>query len=157
MRHALPQSFLVAGISIRYDVEPDGYGGLVSKLQNHTAVNIIQVAVYKEVYIFQVTELQEKANAPPNLLSLLSSIHIIKVGHSIHETHSRLANLWSIEGLKSQLNPGPKTPQILDLGVLAKAKGVVSDAKASFIILTGLILGQSINQSNALSLSDWSQ
>ena len=96
-----PQSFLVAGISIRFDVEPDGYGGLVSKLQNHPAVNIIQLAIHKEVYVFQVTELQEKASAPPNLLSLLSSNHIIKVGHSISETLLHLANLWSIDGLKS--------------------------------------------------------
>src|ERR1700733_3231603 len=92
--------------------------------------------------------------APPNLLALLTSSSIVKVGRSVRADLQRLANRWRLEELHKQLDSKDST-HIIELGSLAKAKGVVSDGQASLAFLCGTVLNHCLHKTNDLRLSLW--
>lgn len=148
-----PTSHLVAGVAFEYEVDPDGQGGLIPRHGN--SIDTVQISVFGNVYVFKITHLKSQTSAPPNLVALLASQHIVKTGYSIHRDLKRIADLWSISDLHHQLKM-KNTSSIIDLGVLAKTKGVISDNRAPLETLVGSTLSHSLNRSNALILSEWS-
>jgi hypothetical protein len=74
----LNDSKLVVGFDIRYQAEPDGQGGLVSKSDE---VDVIQIATGDTVYVFKVT--QFSSALPPNLQALIITSNVIKAGITV--------------------------------------------------------------------------
>jgi hypothetical protein len=81
---------------------------------------------------------------------------VVKVGCSVAADLWRLADKWSLHELREQLTDA-KVEHIIELGVLAKMKGLVSDARVSLGALTGICLCRSLQKTNALRLSRWSE
>jgi hypothetical protein len=78
----LNDSKLVVGFDIRYQAEPDGQGGLVSKSDE---VDVIQIATGDTVYVFKVSHIIVKSKVtqfssalPPNLQALIMTPNVIK-------------------------------------------------------------------------------
>ena len=81
---------------------------------------------------------------------------MVKVGRSVSADLRRLANKWSLHELHEQLKD-LNAEHIIELSVLAKMKGLVSDARVSLGTLTGICLRHSLQKTNALRLSRWSE
>jgi hypothetical protein len=95
--HQDSSSHLVVALDIKYEVEPDGKGGCIP--QKTTGCDVFQIAVTDVIYIFKITSFLSKASAPPNLLSLLMSPQVIKVGSSITPSLHHLADMWNLKNL----------------------------------------------------------
>ncbi|KAJ7153309.1 hypothetical protein C8R46DRAFT_1357190 [Mycena filopes] len=149
-----PDSNLLIGISIEHNVQADGQGGVMD-IPAHTGVDVICIVVPDNVYVFKISHLNSVAYAPPNLKALLSSDRVVKIGHQIHVALRRVARMWNLFTLQTQLAMRD-SQQIIDLGRVAKTKGAVSDVKAGLSMLTGCVLGHSIAQTSTIRLSDWS-
>ena len=76
----------------------------------------------------------------------------MKVGRSVSADLRRIADKWSLHELHEQLTDA-NAEHIIELGVLAKMKGLVSDARVSLGALTGICLHHSLQKTNSLHLS----
>jgi len=85
----------------------------------------------------------------------LTSPTIVKVGRAVKADLRRLADKWNLNELHKQLNV-KESAHIIELGKLAKAKGAVSDGRASLASLCGIILCHALCKTNDIRLSLWS-
>ncbi|KAF7310239.1 hypothetical protein MIND_00397600 [Mycena indigotica] len=74
---------------------------------------------------------------PPSLISVLTHPRIVKFGHGITVSTQRLMSTWTITIPSSTL---------VDLGKLAKLKGVATDPNCSLPTLCGAVLKQRLDQ-----------
>lgn len=90
---------------------------------------------------------------PESLKILLFSKQVIKVGHHVQGNLDILALLW-------ELSPPPRTHSDdksgwIDLGVLAKAKGLISHAALSFKRISEEVIGRTLEEHEDVRCSDW--
>ncbi|KAE9397154.1 hypothetical protein BT96DRAFT_996110 [Gymnopus androsaceus JB14] len=97
----------------------------------------IQLRTAEKILVFHVIQLQAN-NVPSCLHSLLTSPRIIKVGYNIERSVSIILASLSIVELQAVIcqSEGP----FLDLGKLAKVKGVVSDPCAAPSLIVPAVL-----------------
>ncbi|KAK6993005.1 hypothetical protein R3P38DRAFT_3372035 [Favolaschia claudopus] len=139
-------SKVMVTLAIQYNMQPDGQGGLVAA-HGHPGVDLIGLATAEDMYLFKISDLKSVAHAPPNLIALLSSDRVVKLGYQVDAQFRRLEDLWNLQAAANTSS--------IDIGRLAKTKGVVSDSKASFSTLVGCVLGRSIAENNTIQLSHW--
>ena len=83
------------------------------------------------------------------MIALLLSKQVVKVGRSVLADLRRLADKWSLDQLREQL--AEKNPEhIVELGVLAKMKGLVSNAWVSLSALTGIVLHHALQKTEGI-------
>jgi len=85
----------------------------------------------------------------------LTSTSVIKVGQEVRANLRRLANQWKLDDLHMYLEE-KESVHIIELGNLAKVKGVISDRRTSLASLCGIIFSQCLHKTNDIRLSQWS-
>ncbi|KIM88469.1 hypothetical protein PILCRDRAFT_3452 [Piloderma croceum F 1598] len=118
-------------------------------------VHMIQIATGGTVYIFKVTHFHSQASLPPNLLALIMSPLVIKVGEHIQRDLSHIASSWGLLELLKILQD-PFDPHYIDLGHLAKLKGAVTSASTNLATITAAVLNHCMVQEDKFSNIDWS-
>jgi hypothetical protein len=102
-----------------------------------------------------VTHFRSWASLPPNLLALIMSPLVIKVGENIRRDLSRVASTWALSELL-RIAQDPSDPHYIDLGHLAKLKGAVTSASANLATITAAVLSHRMVQEDKFSNIDWS-
>ncbi|KAG6818808.1 hypothetical protein H0H93_001463 [Arthromyces matolae] len=150
-----PDSRLVVGFGIKYELETTGQGGpgAVPMAPRHQ-LDVIQIAVEHVVYVFQVSRLKTPAAVPPCLRALLTHSQIIKSGYSVRADLQRIADVWSLSVLQDQLRNSDSN--VIELSSLARLKGKASNSMPSLAALSGLILQKRITKSDSIRCSRWS-
>jgi ribosome-associated protein YbcJ (S4-like RNA binding protein) len=94
--------------------------------------------------IIQVTKFKAQAVAPPNLIALLKSEKIVKTGFTVTSHLKRISAMWHLQELYHQLSRR-NADHIIELGSLAKLKGVVSsNSQIKPALLIGAVLNCSL-------------
>ncbi|KDQ63989.1 hypothetical protein JAAARDRAFT_43247 [Jaapia argillacea MUCL 33604] len=145
---------LIVGFGIEYEAEPDGHGSFMPH-QGSNQIDVIQIAMSDVVYVFKVTAFHTRAAVPSNLLALLLSNQVIKVGGTVTADLKLVAKFWLIEELISQLTQNPDNV-VVELGVMTKLKGVTTTTQTSTSALSGIILKRSLDRPSTIHLSKWS-
>ncbi|KAJ3718540.1 hypothetical protein C8R42DRAFT_644315 [Lentinula raphanica] len=129
-----PAETLVAALSISKTMQKSLYS--------------IQLWIAEKIFVFEISHLTP-VKIPPCLRSVLTSSRIIKLGHGILESILCIAAFLDMPDLKSiASHDGP----FLDLGRLAKVKGVIQDAYVSLDSLTRAVLKKALPQISDISL-----
>ena len=102
-----------------------------------------------------MTRFQSRASFPPNLLALIMSPLVIKVGENIRKDLSRIASTWALPELLRILQD-PSNSHYIELGDLAKLKGAVTSASANLATITAAVLNHWMVQADEFSHIDWS-
>ena len=102
-----------------------------------------------------MTRFWSRASLPPNLLALILSPLVIKVGENIRKNLSRVASTWALPELLKILQD-PSNPHYIELGDLAKLKGAVTSASANLATITAAVLNHRMVQADKFSNIDWS-
>ncbi|KAF5368208.1 hypothetical protein D9615_010532 [Tricholomella constricta] len=142
MPQSVPEdgSRIVIGLDIEYQVETTGQGGPGAQPRARTGqVDVIQIATLDIIYVFK---------------AFLTSDQIIKAGRAIKADLQRVAEAWSIFELGALL----ETPDtcLIDLGMMAKLKGKVSDASTGLAALSAIILQKRLSKADSIRCSQWS-
>ncbi|KAJ7138769.1 hypothetical protein C8R43DRAFT_955243 [Mycena crocata] len=82
----------------------------------------------------------------------LSSPHILKVGYHIQGNINLLSLLWDLPTPFTNSNTG-----CIDVGILAKSKGLITKSSVSFRKITEAVLRRSLNSLQDICCSDWCQ
>ncbi|KAJ3831262.1 hypothetical protein F5878DRAFT_647793, partial [Lentinula raphanica] len=112
------------------------------------SLHSIQLRTSDKIFVFEILHLMP-AKVPPCLRSILTSSRITKIGHGIVESILCIAaalDLPDVESIASRNGP------FLDLGQLAKVKGVVQDAYTSLESLARAILKKALPDIPDISL-----
>ncbi|KAJ7738873.1 hypothetical protein DFH07DRAFT_778935 [Mycena maculata] len=104
-------------------------------------LDIIQIRTKDKNFVMKVTALTSRSHILPSLISILTNPHIIKIGHSIHQTLQTISDTLSLPEIGTMLKS--KNAPILDLGKYAKLKGVVDNPSISLHALAGVVLQKS--------------
>ncbi|KIK65907.1 hypothetical protein GYMLUDRAFT_257835 [Collybiopsis luxurians FD-317 M1] len=129
-----PADTLVVALSVSYTVQRSLYS--------------IQLRTSDKIFVFKIANLTP-GKIPLCLRSVLTSSHIIKIGHSIVPSILCIATALNMPDLMSIASEnGP----FLDLGKLAKVKGAVQDAYAPLNSLALTVLKQRLPELPDISL-----
>ncbi|KIK66912.1 hypothetical protein GYMLUDRAFT_55535 [Collybiopsis luxurians FD-317 M1] len=129
-----PADTLVVALSVSYTVQRSLYS--------------IQLRTSDKIFVFEIANLTP-GKIPLCLRSVLTSSHIIKIGHSIVPSILCIATALNMPDLMSIASEnGP----FLDLGKLAKVKGAVQDAYAPLNSLALTVLKQRLPELPNISL-----
>ncbi|KAJ7747954.1 hypothetical protein DFH07DRAFT_775902 [Mycena maculata] len=77
-------------------------------------LDIIQIRTKDKNFVLKVTALTSRSHILPSLISILTNPHIIKIGHSIHQTLQTISDTLSLPEIGTMLKS--KNAPILDLG-----------------------------------------
>ncbi|KAJ6547247.1 hypothetical protein B0H19DRAFT_1266182 [Mycena capillaripes] len=94
-------------------------------------IHLLQLRTVQNIYIFELGFISAPLHIPPCLKSLLTNPRIIKVGHRIRLAVKQLSKLWNISFPDRSL---------VDIGRIAKLKGMVKDPSSSLRTLAGSVL-----------------
>lgn len=135
------------GFDMEWDFSPFSSrngGGLTSNaITKKTA--LIQIALPTVVYVLHVYKLKA---LPLELVSVLLSPRIIKIGRNVGGDFAKLHRDFQ------QFNESSAKKSIIELGKLARIKGVVSTATASLAAITAAVFKQSLCKDQRYS--EWS-
>jgi hypothetical protein len=121
------------GFDIRYQAEPDGQGGLVSKSNE---VDVIQIATGDTVYVFKIT--QFTSALPHNLQALIITSNVIKAGITVQSDLLQIARRWKLSDFYKLLLSN-SDPWYIEIGQLAMLKGTVSSANVDLATLVRVV------------------
>ncbi|KAJ7661811.1 hypothetical protein B0H17DRAFT_1144535 [Mycena rosella] len=129
------------GFSIQWDWQASQAG--------HFPAAMMQIVTSNIVYLLQIYKISDPAKVPETLKALLFSNRVIKVGYHVQGDLDILALLWDLK--KSHT----KESGWVDIGVLAKSKGLIPSPSASFLKISEAVLRRNINSLQEVRLSDW--
>lgn len=124
---------------VGFDMEWEFSTGLGGSGSQKTA--LIQIALPKTVYLFQVYFLQK---LPHSLETIIQSQQIVKIGHNIGADFAKLAR--DFPNLKLPQNQGKSYVGVVELGKPAAQKNAVPNAKASLAAITAATLQQYLSK-----------
>ncbi|KAF9051108.1 hypothetical protein BDZ89DRAFT_1056981 [Hymenopellis radicata] len=147
-------SKLVLGFDVEVETETAGQGGpgMVPQPRNGH-IDVIQIALESRVYVLKVTQLH--ASVPANLRALFLSTRIMFAGQNVCADLLRIAEAWSFSKLRERLQKAPESC-CLELGQLAKLKGVAKDISIGLPSLVGSVLRRNLKMDDIVRLSRWS-
>ncbi|KAJ7146921.1 hypothetical protein C8R44DRAFT_845839 [Mycena epipterygia] len=119
----------------------------------HFPAAMMQIVVDKVAYLLQIYHLNNPSHVPESLKALLFSPRVIKVGHNIQGNIDTLSLLWDLSSPFK--NSDTKQTGCIDIGILARSKGLVSNASLSFQNITEAVLRRSSNTLQEVRCSDW--
>ena len=122
-------------LHIQFDMEWEFSTGLAGSGPQKTA--LIQIALLKTVYLFQVFSLQK---LPYSLETIIQLQQIVKIGYNIGADFAKLAQ--NFPDLKLPPKQGKSYVGIIELEKLAAQKNVVANGKASLQAITAEIIQQ---------------
>ncbi|CAK5276222.1 unnamed protein product [Mycena citricolor] len=116
-------------------------------------IDYVQLRTHDRILIFQLSDYDHRTQFPPSLLAILTNPSIIKVGYCVRQSLQQVAAVFSLVDIESLLKS--RTMPFLDLGKLARLKGVVNDHNASLHALAGTVLKRSFTPSQiGIGVSD---
>jgi hypothetical protein len=124
---------------IGFDMEWEFSTGLAGSGSQKTA--LIQIALPKTVYLFQVYFLQK---LPHSLETIIQSQQIVKIGRNIGADFAKLAR--DFPDLKLPQKQGKSYVGVVELGKLAAQKNVVPNGRASLAAITAATLQQYLSK-----------
>ncbi|KAJ3752534.1 hypothetical protein EV360DRAFT_88655 [Lentinula raphanica] len=119
----------------------------ISKTVQKT-LHSIQLRTSDKIFVFEISSLMP-TKVPPCLRSILTFSHIIKIGHSIVDSILCIAAALDLPDVESIAS---RNGRFLDLGQIAKVKGVVQDAYASLDSLVCAVLKKTLPEIPNISL-----
>nr|GAT42352.1 predicted protein [Mycena chlorophos] len=122
--------FSIVAMAIQYEVTPSA-----------SRVSAIQLRTDDKNLVFDLTRFTSRVHFPPALRAILTTPSIIKLGCGLRRALSTLAAVYDDEELRKAANArgGP----LLELGLHAKLKGVLTTPTQSLHALVGIILERS--------------
>ncbi|KAK1232444.1 hypothetical protein PQX77_004420 [Marasmius sp. AFHP31] len=137
-----PTETLAVAISV-------SYGGQ----HTHQTLQGLQIRMRNKIFVLNVSELSSLDTIPISLRSLLTNPRIVKVGHDLRQSMTAVANSFNMNGFVTLLN-APNSA-FIDLGQLAKVKGVIQDPYMTFDALAKAVLHKHL-PSKTSSTPSWS-
>ncbi|KAJ7662182.1 hypothetical protein DFH06DRAFT_1325495 [Mycena polygramma] len=132
-------------ISVGFSVEWDWR----ASQSGHFPASLMQIATQEIIYLLQIYQIVPPVKVPASLKALLFSKRVTKVGYHIQGSLDLLVLLWDLKP-----SEGTTSGQV-DIGVLAKSKGLVPSATVSFQNITEAVLRKSMNSLQEMRCSDW--
>ncbi|KAJ7676813.1 hypothetical protein DFH06DRAFT_942686, partial [Mycena polygramma] len=145
LEQKVPDSKTFVGFSMQWDWQASKAG--------HFPAALMQIAISDFVYLFQIYHICRPNLVPDALKTILFSKQIIKVGHHVQGNLDILTLLWELAA-----PPAPTSNDQtgwIDLGVLARSKGLIPHASLSFKRITEEVIGHTLEEHEELRCSDW--
>ncbi|KAJ7152904.1 hypothetical protein C8R46DRAFT_912792, partial [Mycena filopes] len=117
--------------------------------EGHFPAALMQISVADFVYLLQTYHISTPKLVPTSLKALLLSPRVIKVGHHVQGTLDNLSFLWEFK-----ICDRDKASWI-DLGILARSKGLIPQASMSLKRLSEEVLGRTFDGLEDARCSDW--
>ncbi|KAJ7803168.1 hypothetical protein B0H13DRAFT_1931512, partial [Mycena leptocephala] len=137
-------SKIFVGFSVDWDWQASKSG--------HFPAALMVIAVADFVHLFQIYHISTPKLVPTALKALLASKQVVKVGYHIEGTLDILTFLWELS--PTILND--KTGWI-DLGILARSKGLIPQASLSFKRIAEEVIGHTFDGLEDVRCSNWCQ
>ncbi|KAJ7159203.1 hypothetical protein C8R43DRAFT_1177962 [Mycena crocata] len=135
---------ITVGFSIEWDWRASQAG--------HFPAAMMQIAMNNVVYLLQTYHVSAPTKVPASLKALLFSNRVIKIGYHVQGNLDILMLLWE---LKKTAHGKDSPGGWVDIGVLAKSKGLVPSPSVSFQKISEGVLRKNMNNLQAARLSDW--
>ncbi|KAJ7637248.1 hypothetical protein DFH06DRAFT_1433264, partial [Mycena polygramma] len=136
-------SKVCVGFSVAWDWQASKAG--------HFPAALIGIAIADFVHLFQIYHISTPKLVPTSLKALLSSNRVVKVGSQVQGTLDILTFLWELSEA-SKDNTG-----WIDLGVLARSKGLIPHASLAFKRIVEEVIEHTFDGLEDMRCSDWCQ
>ncbi|KAJ7119377.1 hypothetical protein C8R46DRAFT_1364814 [Mycena filopes] len=130
---------ITVGLAVEWDWRASQAG--------HFPAALMQIALKDIIYLLQIYQIPSPEKVPASLRALLLSKRVTKVGYNIQGTLDNLAVLWDLKK--------PKEVGWIDIGALAKSKGLVPSALLSFEEVSKAVLRRHLHSLQEMRCSDW--
>ncbi|KAJ7461210.1 hypothetical protein FB451DRAFT_1498462 [Mycena latifolia] len=137
---------IVVGFSIEWDWQASKAG--------HFPAAMMQISLNTSVNLLQIYHIQKPEHVPESLKALLLSKRVLKVGYHVQGNLDLLSLLWELRSSPEQ-KINSKATGWIDLGALAKSKGLIPHAAVSFRQISEAILRRNLDDQQDVRCSDW--
>ncbi|KAJ7247258.1 hypothetical protein C8J57DRAFT_1523038 [Mycena rebaudengoi] len=137
---------IVVGFSIEWDWQASKAG--------HFPAALMQIAFEDHVHLLQIYHIVKPCDVPESLRALLFSERVIKVGHHVQGNLDILSLLWE---LKPPSKDASREHGWIDLGILARSKGLIPHHSVPFARLAEEVITQTLESSEDVRCSNWCQ
>ncbi|KAJ7145231.1 hypothetical protein C8R46DRAFT_1045557 [Mycena filopes] len=136
---------IFVGFSVEWDAHASEKG--------HFPAGMMEIIVENCVYLLQIYHLNDPSDVPSSLKALLLSPRVVKVGYHIQGNIDLLSLLWDLPSpFKNNDRMGTGC---VDIGVLARSKGLIPNAMLSFRKISEAVLRRNMNSLQEVRISDW--
>ncbi|KAJ7060532.1 hypothetical protein C8F01DRAFT_988939, partial [Mycena amicta] len=135
---------LTVGLAIQWDWQASAAG--------HFPAALIQLVIHQQAYLLQTYLLHKPELVPSSLKALLLSDRIRKVGYHTNGNFQLLCLLWE---LKLSDGETAATCGWIDIGTLAKSKGLIPKPQLSLSEISEAVLRRSLHDQQELRCSNW--
>ncbi|KAJ7213263.1 hypothetical protein C8J57DRAFT_1602153 [Mycena rebaudengoi] len=137
---------IVVGFSIEWDWQASKAG--------HFPAALMQIAFEDHVHLLQIYHIVKPCDVPESLRALLFSERVVKVGHHVQGNLDILSLLWE---LKPPSKDASREHSWIDLGILARSKGLIPHHSVPFARLAEEVITQTLESSEDMCCSNWCQ